>query len=54
MAWIASFLGAPMIMYQLERLPTPLHLFPTWEQAKRPAKIGLGVFAIAFALTFLR
>lgn len=53
-AWLLNLLGEPMITYQLEKQPLPLHLWPTWEQMKRPLKIGVGVFAIAFALTYLR
>ena len=53
-AWLFALLGEPMIKYQLEKEPLPLHLWPTWEQMKRPLKIGAGVFAIAFALTYLR
>lgn len=54
LAWLVAQLGEPMVKYQLEKQPLPLHLWPTWEQMKRPAKIGVGVFAIAFALTYLR
>ena len=54
LAWVASYLGAPMIVYQLRREPLPVHLIPTWAQAKRPLKIGAGAFAMAFALAFLR
>jgi len=54
LAWLLALLGEPMIRYQLEKQPLPLHLWPTWEQMKRPLKIGVGVFAIAFALTYLR
>lgn len=53
-AWLFALLGEPMIKYQLEKEPLPLHLWPTREQLKRPLKIGAGVFAIAFALTYLR
>ncbi len=53
-AWLAFRLGEPMISYQLEKQPLPVHLWPTWRQLLRPLKIGVGVFAIAFALTYLR
>lgn len=53
-AWLFADLSGAMITYQLRREPIPLHLWPTWQQAKRPLKIGLGVTAIAFALTYLR
>ncbi len=53
-AWLLAQLGEPMVKYQLEKQPLPLHLWPTWQQMKRPLKIGGGVFAIAFALTYLR
>lgn len=54
LAWLASHLGAPIILYQLKREPLPLHLWPTWQQLKRPLKIGMGVAALAFALVYLR
>jgi len=54
LAWLIARLGDPMLTYQLEKTPLPLHLWPTREQLKRPAKIGVGVLAIAFALTYLR
>jgi hypothetical protein len=54
LAWLVGRLGEPMLTYQLEKRPLPVHLWPTWEQMKRPLKIGMGVFAIAFALTYLR
>lgn len=54
LAWFAGSLAEPMVSYQLDRKPAPLHLWPTWEQLKRPIKIGVGVFAISFALTYLR
>lgn len=53
-AWLFAQLGEPMISHQLTKQPLPLHLWPTVDQLRRPAKIGLGVFAIAFALTYLR
>lgn len=53
-AWIGSYLSGPMITYQLMREPLPVHLWPTWHQAQRPLKIGVGVAVIAFALTYLR
>lgn len=53
-AWLVGSLAEPMVTYQLGRRPVPLHLWPTWEQLKRPLKIGAGVFAISFALTYLR
>lgn len=54
LAWLIARLGDPMITHQLEKKPLPVHLWPTREQLKRPAKIGVGVLAIAFALTYLR
>jgi hypothetical protein len=54
LAWLVSYLGGPMVYYQLARLPLPLHLWPTWEQMKRPLKIGVGALALAFAFTYLR
>lgn len=54
LSWLVAFLGGPMIIYQLEKGPVPIHLLPTRQQLKRPAKIGAAVFAIAFALTYLR
>jgi hypothetical protein len=53
-AWFLDRLGGGMIVYQLERLPIPLHLWPTWSQMRRPVKIGAGVFVLALTLTFLR
>jgi hypothetical protein len=54
LAWLIARLGEPMVEYQLRKEPLPVHLWPTWKQLKRPLKIGVGVFAIAFALTFLK
>lgn len=54
LAWLVSYLTGPMLIYQLGRQPLPIHLWPTWQQAKRPLKIGVGVAAISFALTYLR
>lgn len=54
LAWILAHVGEPLVRYQLEKEPLPLHLWPTFEQMKRPLKIGVGVFALAFALTYLR
>lgn len=53
-AWFFGQLGEPMIKYQLAKEPLPLHLWPAREQLVRPLKIGMGVFAIAFAVTYLR
>jgi hypothetical protein len=53
-AWLIARLGDPMLTYQLEKRPLPVHLWPTWQQMKRPLKIGAGVAVIAFALTFLQ
>lgn len=53
-AWLVGRVGEPMLTYQLEKMPLPVHLWPTWQQLKRPAKIGVGVLVIAFALTYLR
>lgn len=54
LAWVLSYLTSTMVFYQLDRLPVPLHLFPTLKQTKRPLKIGLAVFTIAAAITFVR
>lgn len=54
LAWLLALLGEPMISFQLRKQPLPMHLWPTMEQLKRPAKIIVGVFVIAFALTYLR
>jgi hypothetical protein len=54
LAWLVAYLAGPMLAHQLAKEPIPLHLWPTWAQIKRPVKIGVGVFAIAFALTYLR
>jgi hypothetical protein len=53
-AWVTAFLGGPILMYQLERHPRPLHLWPTWRQVRRPMKIGLAVLAISVATTLFR
>lgn len=53
-AWLFALIGEPLINYQLENKSIPLHLWPTRQQLKRPIKIGVGVLAIAFALTFMR
>lgn len=53
-AWLIARLGQPFVMYQLEKQPLPVHLWPSLRSLRRPLYIGLGVFAIAFALTFLR
>lgn len=54
MAWLLDRLAGGMITFQLARLPLPMHLWPSWRQMKRPVQIGVGVFVMAFALTFLR
>lgn len=54
LAWLIFWLGGPMIIYQLERQPIPLHLWPTWDKLRRPVKIGVGVFVLCLAFTFLR
>lgn len=54
LAWLMAYLGGPMILYQLHREPIPLHLWPTWKQVARPAKIASACLALALALTFLR
>jgi hypothetical protein len=54
LGWLVAFLGGPMITFQLAKEPLPLHLWPTFQQMKRPLKIGAGVFAIAFALAYLQ
>lgn len=53
-AWLIARLGDPIMQYQLEKQPLPIHLWPTARQLKRPLYIGIGVFLISFALTFLR
>jgi hypothetical protein len=54
LAWLLAYVGQPMISYQLEKRPLPMHLWPTPGQLIRPLKIGVGVLAISFALTYLR
>lgn len=54
LAWLTARLGDPFITFQLEKQPVPVHLWPTWRDLRRPMKIGVAVFAIAFALTYLR
>lgn len=54
LAWLVAYLTGPLIIHQLTKQPLPLHLWPSWVQMKRPAKIGAGVLAIAFALTYVR
>jgi hypothetical protein len=54
LAWLCSHLGGPMVLYQLRRDPIPLNLWPTWQQFKRPLKIGGGVTALAFVLVYAR
>jgi hypothetical protein len=53
-SWLVARLADPFIQFQLEKQPLPIHLWPTARQLRRPLYIGLGVFAISFALTFLR
>lgn len=53
-AWALAYLGGPMVVHQLRREPFPLHLWPTWRQVARPAKIALACMALAVVLTFLR
>lgn len=54
LAWLVGRLGDPFLQIQLEKKPIPVHLWPTMRQLRRPAYIGMGVFAIAFALTYMR
>jgi hypothetical protein len=54
LAWLTGYLASPIIAFQLTKQPIPLHLWPTFQQLKRPLKIGAGVFAIAFALAYLQ
>jgi hypothetical protein len=54
LAWLAARLGDPFVQFQLEKRPIPVHLWPTAQQLRRPLYIGLGVFLIACALTFMR
>ncbi len=54
LAWMLGYIGWPLMTYQLTREPLPVHLWPTRQQMVRPAKIGAGVFALAFALAYLR
>lgn len=54
LSWLVALLGGAMIVHQLENKPLPLHLWPTWTQLGRPIKIGVGVLAIASALTLFR
>lgn len=53
-SWLITYVGGPMIVYQLKREPIPLHLWPTRDQAVRPLKIGVGVLIVAVAITFFR
>jgi hypothetical protein len=52
LAWLAGYLGMPMMHFQLEKRPPPIHLWPTKEQLKRPLKIGMAVLLIAAAITY--
>jgi len=54
LAWMLAQFGRGVIDYQLVRHPIPVNLWPTGSQLRHSLKIGLGVFAIAFAVTFLR
>jgi hypothetical protein len=54
LSWLVALLGGAMIVHQLENKPLPLHLWPTWTQLGRPLKIGVGVLAIASALTIFQ
>lgn len=54
LAWVFAHIGGPMILYQLQNKPIPLHLWPTLRQMQRPLKIGLGAAALAALLTFAR
>lgn len=53
-AYVLDRMASGMMTFQLQRDPIPLHLWPTWAQLRRPVKMGMGVFVLAFALTFLR
>lgn len=53
-AWLISYLGGPIIFYQLEREPLPLHLLPTLKQLARPLKIAAAVLFISAVLVFAR
>lgn len=53
-AWFIWRVAQPFVSYQLEKEPLPIHLWPTIGHIKRPLYIAVGVFLIAFALTFLR
>lgn len=53
-AWLIDRLTGGMIVYQLERRPLPLHLWPTWRHMRKPLKLGVGVAFLAAALAFLR
>lgn len=54
LAWLLAQFGQGVIEYQLVRHPLPVNLWPTRDQLSYSLKIGLGVFTIAFAVTFLR
>jgi hypothetical protein len=51
-AWLVGYLTMPMLHYQLDKKPLPMHLWPTASQLKRPLKIGVAAFLIAMAITF--
>lgn len=52
LGWLAGYLGMPMMHYQLDKQPLPMHLWPTAVQMRRPLKIGLGVLIISAAITY--
>jgi hypothetical protein len=54
MAWLLDRLAIAVIIFQLKREPLPTDLWPTWSTLRQPAKIGFGVFVLAFAITYLQ
>lgn len=52
LAWFVGFLSMPLLHYQLDKQPLPLHLWPTRKQLQRPLKIAVAVLAISAAITF--
>ncbi len=51
-AWLAAYLGSPIVNHQLTNKPIPVHLWPSRSQIIRPLKIVVAVLAITLAITF--
>lgn len=51
LAWLIGYLAMPMMHYQLNKQPLPVHLWPTRQQIMRPVKIGMAVLFISAAIT---